>query len=102
MIETILSTWYATNTGPAEALHNWSGQTLPCGLLNEWAADTFTTADIFFYQSYYNVIGLIGLQITLLLCLLLSFLHNRILFTHNVLVADNLTPLDMLFISIIV
>ena len=41
----------------------------------------------FFYHLYYNFISLIGLNITLPLCLLLSFLHNRIPCKHNVWVA---------------
>ena len=51
----------------------------------------------FFYQLYYNVSSLIGLKITMLLCLLLSFLHNRIPCTHNAWATDNLTSLDWLF-----
>ena len=42
---------------------------------NVWAADNFITA---FYQLYYNIINLSNLKTTLPLCLLLSFLHNRI------------------------
>ena len=57
-----------------------------------WVADNFAT-DI--------VIRLIGLKVTLPLCLLISFLHNRILHKHDVWAANNLAPLDMLFLSII-
>ena len=53
----------------------------------------------FFYQLYYNFISLIGLKITLALCLLLSILHKRIPCKHNVF--DNLIPVDMLFLSYI-
>ena len=41
-------------------------------------------------------ISLIGLKSTMPLCLLLSFLHNRMPYMHNVGAADNLTPFDML------
>ena len=54
-----------------------------------------------FYQLYYNVIRLIGLKITLTLCLLLSFLHNRIPCKHNTWAVDNLALLDMLYLSFI-
>ena len=53
----------------------------------------------FFYQLYYNVISQIGLNITLPLCLILSFLHNRIPCMHSTWASDNLTPLDMPFLS---
>ena len=69
--------------------------------LKVWAADNFTTADIFFSISYTtNVISLTGQKITQSLCLLLTFLHNRIPCMHNVWAADNLTSVDMLFLSI--
>ena len=55
----------------------------------------------FFYQLYYNIISLTGLKITLPLFLLLSFVHNRIPCKHNAWAADNLAPLDILFICII-
>ena len=57
-----------------------------------WVADNFTTD---------TVIRLIGLKVTLPLCLLLSFLHNRIPCKHDVWAADNLASLDILFLSII-
>ena len=69
--------------------------------LNTWAADNLPMLISFLYQLYYNVISLTGLKITQLLCLLLSFLHNRIPCMHNVWAADNLAPLDMPFLSII-
>ena len=75
--------------------------TLRINHLNAWVVDNFTTVGIFFYQPYYNVISLIGLKITHPLCLLLSFLHNRIPCTHNAWEADNLTTFDMLVLSII-
>ena len=71
-------------------------------LLNEWVVNNFTIVDILFYQLYYNNISLTGLKITQPLCLLLSFLHNRVPCMHNAWVADNLTLLGMLFLSIIV
>ena len=48
----------------------------------------------FFYQLYYNIINLIGLP----LCLLLSFLHNRIPCMYNAWATDNLTLLGMPFL----
>ena len=58
--------------------------------LNVWVADIL----------FLSVISLKGQKITLPLCLLLSVLHNRIPCKHNV--SDNIAPLDMLFLSIIV
>ena len=51
---------------------------------------------------YYNITSLTGLKISLLLCLLISILHGRITCEHNnklnMWVADNIAPLDILFI----
>ena len=56
----------------------------------------------FIYHLHYNIISLTGLKVTLPLCLLLSYLHNRIPCMHNAWVTDNLTLLDMPFLFIIV
>ena len=48
-----------------------------------------------------DVVSLIGLNITQSFCLLLSFLHDRILCKHNAWEPDNLEPLHMFFLSII-
>ena len=76
----------------AEALHNWSGQLNS----NHYSSKCVggTTADILF------LISLTGLKITLLLCLLLRFLHNRIPWNRIAWAADILSPLDILFLSI--
>ena len=87
-------------TGLAEALHNWSGPKLD----PEYYSIKFvggrqlTTANILFLSV---VLSLIGLKITMPLCLLLSSLHNRIPCMHNAWEADSFTPLDILFLSII-
>ena len=52
-------------------------------------------------SSYNYVMSLTGLKITVPLCLLLCFMHNRIPCNHNAWAADNLAPLDMLFLCII-
>ena len=49
-----------------------------------------------------RTVSLIGLKITLPFCLLLSFLRNRIPCKHNAWTADNLAPLDVPFLFIIV
>ena len=69
--------------------------------LNVWAADNFIIADILFLSVILCVISLTSLKITLPLCLLLSFSQNRILCKHNAWTNNNLTPLHILFPSII-
>ena len=93
-------------TGPEEALHNWSGQNLSLSTiqLNVWAVDNFTTADILVLSvilQCYKSNRCKNYKITLPFCLLLSFLHNRIPCRHNAWAANNLAPLDMVFLSII-
>ena len=69
--------------------------------LNTSEANNFITADI---PQLQYVISPTGLKIILPLCLLPSFLHNRIPCEHNTIlnawVTDNLQPLDMVFLSI--
>ena len=60
----------------------------------------FSPANLSPFMIYCNVITVAGLKITLPLYLLFSFLHNRISCKHNACTVDNLTPLDMLFLSI--
>ena len=47
-----------------------------------------------------DVVSLIGINITQSFCLLLSFLHDRILCKHNAWAPNNLEPLDMFFLFI--
>ena len=67
--------------------------------LNAWVADNITTTDLLFLS---NILSLTGTKITQPLCLLFSFLCNRLSCMHNDWVANNHTPLEMLFYPCIV
>ena len=67
-----------------------------------WVSNNFIADILFLSVIVYNVISLIGLKITLQLCLLLSFLQNRIPCKHNVWADDNLALRDVHFLSIMV
>ena len=65
--------------------------------LNAWVVNNLISS---FYQLCNDVISLTSLKITLPLYLLLSVLRSRIPCKHNAWAADNLAPLNVLFLSI--